>query len=150
MIHKQTGTVRSSLITVGVIVFLLLIAYSMLPKGYSNDLSLIGKGSNVAVLAHNKGSVQSLNLMDLVNKVRGEYANKVTFVVVDTDSPNGRVFMQQQQLNQTGILLFAPDGKRLGVFSSIKNESDVRTALNNTYHISSQPSSSQQSSSQPY
>lgn len=134
MLLLQRGSARSSgLITVAIIVLLLGIAYTLLPKGYSTDMSVIGKGTNVAVLAHSKDSVQSLNLMNVVSKVRADYDKKIDFVLVDVNSQEGRTFMQQQKQNQTGLFLFAPDGKRLGIIRGINNEKDMRKALNNYY-----------------
>lgn len=135
MPNRQTGSVRSSLITVGTIIILLVIAFTLLPEGYNTDLSLIGKGGNVAVLAHSKDSVQSLNLMNLVSKVRGDYRNKINFLLVDVNSPEGRTFMQKQQQIQTGLLLFAPDGKRVGIIRGINSENALRKALDNYFML---------------
>ena len=136
MQNRQTGSARtSSLITIGIIVILLAIAFTLLPKGFSTDLTRIGKGSNVAVLAHSNKSVQSLNLTSLVGKIRGDYDNKIEFLLVDVNTQEGRSFMQQQQLEQTGLVLFAPDGKQLGVLRDIKDEKALRAALNNYFML---------------
>lgn len=135
MHFTQTGAIRSSLITIAAIVILLAFAFSQLPKGFSNDLSRIGQGANVAVLLHNKESVQGLDFMDLVSKVRADYDKNIEFLVVDVNSQEGRSFMQQQQIKQTGLALFAPDGKRLGILNAINNEKALRAALKNYFML---------------
>lgn len=135
MHFTQTGAIRSSLITIAAIVILLAFAFSQLPKGFSNDLSRIGQGANVAVLLHNKESVQSLDFMDLVSKVRADYDKNIEFLVVDVNSQEGRSFMQQQQIKQPGLALFAPDGKRLGILNAINNEKALRAALKNYFML---------------
>ena len=71
MYHAHRGSAaHTTLITVFAITAFLATAFLLLPKGFSGDTSVIGKGSNVAVLAHNKDSVKSLNLMELMNQLR--------------------------------------------------------------------------------
>ncbi|MGD8886498.1 MAG: hypothetical protein PVF34_12815, partial [Gammaproteobacteria bacterium] len=72
--NYQTGAAaRNSLIVLVAVGVFIVVAIMLLPKGFSSDLSVIGKGTPVVVLAHNKDSVQSLKLMDMLNKVRHEY-----------------------------------------------------------------------------
>lgn len=136
MHRSQTGSaLRSSLITVGIIAALLIIAFLMLPKGFSDDLSRIGQGSNVVVLTHNKEAVQSLDLMTLLNKVRSDYADRIEFLVVDIDTDAGRAFMEQQQIGGSALLLFDPDGTRRGVLVSVRDEQTLRAALGNAFGL---------------
>jgi len=129
---RQTHTgaaTRTLLISMVAIAAFLALAVMMLPKGFSGDTSIIGKGSAVAVLAHNKDSVQSLNLMDYMNQVRGDYSGRVEFVVADANTPQGSAFIQMQQVELGTVLLFAPDGKRLQVLANINSAAGLRTAL---------------------
>jgi hypothetical protein len=132
----QTGSaLRSSLITVGIIAALLAIAFLMLPKGFSDDLSRIGRGSDVVVLTHNKEAVQSQELMTLMNKVRSDYAGRIEFLAVDIDTDAGKAFMQQQQIGGSALLLFDPDGTRRGVLMSVPDEQTLRVALDNAFGL---------------
>lgn len=135
MLHRSSGSALSAtLISIIVIVAFLIIAFMMLPKGFSSDTSIIGQGSNVVVLAHNKDSVQSLNLMEYMNKVRNDYAGKVEFVVADANTPQGSAFIDSQKIVQLGtLLLFAADGKRLQVVGNINSQSGLRSVLDATY-----------------
>jgi len=133
----ETGSaLRSSLITIGVIAALLVIAFLMLPRGFSDDLSRIGQGNNVVVLTHNKEAVQSLDLMTLMNDVRADYAGKIEFLAVDIDTEVGKAFMEHEQIGGSALLLFGPDGARRGVLVSVRDQQTLRAALDNAFGIS--------------
>ena len=130
MYQSQTGSAaRTTLIALAVIAVFNVVAVMLLPKGFKSDLSVIGQGSPVVVLAHNKDSVQSLNLMDMLNKVRSHYEGRIEFRVVDNGTPQGRAFIAQQQVSLGTLLLFGPDGTRQRVVSGINNEDVLRTTL---------------------
>ena len=135
MHQVQTGSAtRTALITVFAIVAFLVGAFFLLPKGFSGDTSIIGQGSNVAVLAHNKHSVQSLNLMELMNQVRDVYAGRVEFVVADANTPQGRAFIDKQRVELGTLLLFYPNGTRLRVVSNIDSQSMLRSTLDSAFN----------------
>lgn len=137
MRHNESGSaLRSSLITVGIIAALLVIAFMMLPRGFSDDLSHIGQGGNVVVLTHNKEAVQSLDLMTLMNKVRGDYDGRIEFLAVDIDTEAGQTFMERERIGGSALLLFGPDGARRGVLVSVRDEQTLRAALDNAFGIS--------------
>jgi hypothetical protein len=126
----QTGSaLRSSLLTMAGIAALLLIIATQLPKGFSDDLGRIGRGTSTAVLIHNKNSVQGLNLMELVNKVRPEFTPQVEFLIADIDSSSGKAFMAAQDLRNVGLVLLSPDGTRLAVVTDSPDEDALRKAL---------------------
>ena len=53
-----------------------------LPRGFSQDFSLIGTGGNVVVLVHDLHSVASANNMDRASSsLRKEYDGRVIFLV---------------------------------------------------------------------
>ena len=136
MKYTQTGSAaRTTLITLVAIVAFLGVAIMLLPKGFSTDTSVIGQGSHVVVLAHNKEYAQSLTLMDLLNKMRSEYSSQIEFRVIDMNTPQGHAFLQQQQQVQPGSLLFfAPDGTRQRVVSNIDDETALRAGLNSIFN----------------
>ena len=135
MKDTQTGSAaRTTLITMVTIVALLVAAIMLLPKGFSSDTTVIGQGSHVVVLAHNKESLQSLTLMDLLNRVRSEYSGRIEFRVVDMNTPQGQAFLQQQQVRLGSLLFFAPDGTRQRVVSNIDDETELRSSLNSIFN----------------
>ena len=135
MLNSNSGSaLRTTLISVFVIVAFLAAAFMLLPKGFSGDTSIIGKGSNVVVLAHNKDSVQSLNLMEYMNQVRDVYAGRVEFVVADANTPEGRAFIEAQNVQLGTLLLFTEKGTRLNVVSNINSQSSLRSVLNKAFN----------------
>ena len=131
---KTTGSAASTtIITLSLIGVFLLVAFALLPRGFSSDVSVIGQGKPVVVLAHNKDSVQSFNLMDLLNKVRDDYSGTMEFRVVDDTSPQGHAFISKQQVDLGTLLLFGSDGKRTGVVSDLKDEPALRLALDSAF-----------------
>ena len=135
MRYIHTGSAaRTTLITLAAIAAFLVVAITLLPKGFSSDTSVIGQGSHVVVLAHNKESMYSLNLMDSLNKVRSEYSDRIEFRVVDMNTPQGQAFLQQQQVQLGSLLFFAPDGTRQRVVSNIDDETELRASLNSIFN----------------
>ena len=134
---SQTGSaLRTSLITIVAIVILLGIAVYMLPKGYNDDLSLIGHGTSVVVLIQNKGAQQSMDLINMLNHIRSDYEDNVNFLIADSDTPEGKAFEQQQHLDSSVLVLFAPDGTRLKVIDNKIDEAGLRMTLNNAFRLS--------------
>lgn len=130
----QTGVAwRSILITITVVTALLSILVTLLPKGYKDDLSRIGKGVGTVVLIHNKNGVQSLNLMGLVDQVRPDFESHVAFLIAEVDTASGRAFMQSQQASNVGLVLFSADGKRLGFVDGNIDKDALRAALGNAF-----------------
>jgi hypothetical protein len=132
----QNGSAKTiNLVAIASIIALLAIAVSMLPKGFSDDLSKIGKGSNIAVLIHNKNAIQSLNLMDRLNRIRTDYENKIEFLVVDIETEEGKQFTQEQNLTDIGLVFFGPNGARQGILSAsnISDDKGLRRSLDNQF-----------------
>jgi hypothetical protein len=128
-------TLRDSLITIAAILGGLAFAAAMLPRGFSDDLSKIGRGGNVAVLVHDKNSPQSLALMTLVSAVRSDYSGKAEFLVADTDSDTGKAFVRDQQVGESILVFFGPKGTRRGAVQRIKDEQDLRLALDAAFGL---------------
>ncbi len=134
---KQNGAaLRSSLITIAIVVVALAIAATQLPRGFSDDVSVIGDGRPVVVLVHNKESMLSLNLMTLMNGVRPDYSGRVEFVVVDIATDGGRSFVSTHQLDGSIMLvLFDGNGRVRGVLPNIEDEAGLRSVLDNTFSL---------------
>lgn len=130
MTYTQTGsTTRTSLIVVLVIGGLLAVAVMLLPKGFSDDLSKVGQGSAVVVLTYDKNLVASMQNMELLNKVRSDYAGKVEFLAVDINTREGQAFSRRQGVGAVVIVLFGPDGARQAVLYSGIGEMRLRSEI---------------------
>jgi hypothetical protein len=112
---KKINKPWSKWLTLLLIVAALAFVVVMLPRGFSEDLSVIGQGKNVVVVVHDKEGVQSMNLMSMVNKVRGEYADRIEFRVADANTKEGLAFAEKHQVPSASLILFARDGHRLGI-----------------------------------
>jgi len=132
--RSQSGfATKIKLIFFAAIVGFMFIAFTLLPKGFSDDLDQIGQGRNIALLAHDHDSVQSLNLMEAIGKIRSDYLGKVVFVVADDNAIKGQAFIQQQQVGSGDLLLFSPSGKRIRVVQGLSEVTALREILDNTF-----------------
>lgn len=121
------------------ILFILVISVIVvmnLPRGFSDDLSRIGKGAPAIVLIRDKDSVQSFDLMDTLNTVRDEYAGKVDFLLTDFSTPEGEAFMAKNNVSKSTLVLFDAIGKQVNILyppqtaSNLKQEISVSLGVN--------------------
>ena len=130
----QSGyATKVKLIFFAAIAGFMFLAFSLLPKGFSDDLDQIGQGRNIALLAHDHDSVQSLNLMEAIGEIRSDYLGKVVFVVADENVDKGRAFIQQHQVASGDLLLFSPSGKRIRVVQGLSEVKALREILDNSF-----------------
>lgn len=106
---------------------------SLLPSGYSEDLSVIGSGSNVAVLVHNKEGVRSLNLMNQVDAIRDGYNRRIEFRIAESGTPQGAAFAQKHLAADATLVLFKGDGAHLKNLSNLENAKSLASALNQAF-----------------
>jgi hypothetical protein len=120
--EAQTGaTGNSRKIRWLVAASLLLLAATVmmnLPRGYSDDLSQIGKGRIALVLVRDKDAVESMQLMNAVNEIRGRYSKRVVFLLTDYDTPEGRTFIAAHKAARITLVLFDPSGKEVKVLAA--------------------------------
>ncbi|MFT7389699.1 MAG: hypothetical protein ACI8VC_002971 [Candidatus Endobugula sp.] len=118
MYYSQTGSAKWMTLAVIIAVCGILAAAVMLmPKGFKDDLSLIGQGSVSVVLVHDKNLVAGTTTMELLNKVRSDYEGTVNFLAVDVVTPIGRTFMREQGVNVIDLVVFDQDGAMKRVMS---------------------------------
>ncbi len=132
MNYQQKGAAK--LVKLGIIlaVFgILALGVLLMPKGFKDDLSVIGQGLVSVVLVHDKNRVASTETMELLNNIRSEYKNNVNFLAVDIDTPIGKMFVKQQTASGVDIIVFNKDGSRQGVLKAGVSEQQLRSVLNN-------------------
>ncbi len=130
MTYSQAGSAsRTTLFVILGVSAFWAIAIMLLPKGFNDDLSKIGQGMAAVVLIHDKSSIQSLDLMTLLNKVRPDYAGKVEFFVVNVNSKEGQMFRQQQNVGAVVLVFFSPNGTKRGTLGNSKGETELRSEL---------------------
>lgn len=106
---------------------------ALMPRGYDTDLSRIGKGQPVAVLVHNAEYLASTELMESMNRLRGDYEPAVLFLLADLHVPPGKKFAAEHSANFDTLLLFDADGRRVASHSGDSSETAVRAFLNKYY-----------------
>ena len=130
MTYAQTGSARHTNLVIILFVCVILVAAAMLlPKGFSDNLSIIGQGSVVVVLTHDKNTVSGVVTMDMLNKVRSDYEGKVDFLAVDVNTLEGQAFTRKQGVGAIVLVLFGPDGSRRDVLGAGIGEQELRAAL---------------------
>ena len=110
---EPSKSIWPKLITFTLIFIVIVVAVSLLPRGFSQDLSLVGQGTHVVVLVHDSNVIQSADTMVAMNEVRDEYEGRVEFVVADIMTPDGRAFADRHKLQPTALVFFAGNGERL-------------------------------------
>ena len=115
--------------TVVLVLAVIVLGISMLPRGFSENLSAIGQGKPVAVHIYNKESVASIDLMDILGKLRGEYEDRIELVVADLNHERGRRFAEQQSLGIGDLALFDAEGRRVAVINPPHQREKLRRAL---------------------
>ena len=101
------------IITLTLVVVILFVAVSLLPRGFSGDTSVIGQGTNALVLIHDDNLLQSGETMVVMNKIRDEYVDRLEFIVADINTPDGRTFANTHNLMPPALVFFSGNGQRL-------------------------------------
>jgi hypothetical protein len=96
-------------------VVLAAVAIMNLPRGFSDDLSLIGKGKPAIVFIRDKNAVQTFGLLEVMNGIRDQYAGQVEFLLTDFDTKQGRAFMAANEAPRVSMVLLDADGKKVKV-----------------------------------
>ena len=104
--------------------------WQALPRGaYPTDLSRIGSGRPVLVLAHDQNYVSGAAVMELLNQVRPEYADRVDFLVAHLAMDDAQAFARRHQAGDGTVLLFNGAGQRVAVLHHPQSRDEVRSAL---------------------
>lgn len=123
------------LLAIVIIVIAITIAIWNLPQGYNTDLTLIGKGKPAAVQVFDSNSSPSLELMDAVNHVRGDYKGRVEFLLADLNSDAGRSFAATQGVAPPALILFGPDGTRLAAVGAKQDADSLKKLFTDTFRF---------------
>ena len=133
---KNPDTKRSiwpKLITITLILLIAIVAASLLPRGFSEDTSLIGKGTNALALIHDNNILQSGETMVAMNEVRDEYAERLEFIVVDIKTPAGKVFTDRYSLQPAALVFFSANGEILQTQYAPQTGESLRQELNRIF-----------------
>ena len=96
---------------------------------YPTDLSRIGAGRPTLVLAHDSNYAGGAEVMELMNGIRGEYAGRVDFLVAHLAMADAQAFAGRHGAHDGTVLLFAGDGRRVGMLQQPQSADELRRAL---------------------
>ncbi|MEO8332806.1 MAG: hypothetical protein ABI479_10270 [Gallionella sp.] len=113
---KRAGKLKW--VVIAFFVMLAVVAVMNLPRGYSDDLSRIGKGKPAIVLIRDKNAVQTFDLMEVMNGIRDQYAGQVEFLLTDFNTPQGRAFMDANKASRVTLVLLDASGKQVSILHS--------------------------------
>lgn len=103
------------IVIASVILFIAFAFKFLLPKGFSDDLSRIGQGRPAVVLVRDNQTVQSHELIDVMNAVRDQYEGKIEFLLTDHNTPEGSNFMAANDTTRATLVLLDAQGKRVKI-----------------------------------
>ena len=113
----------------GILLVIAAAAAMNLPRGYSDDLSRIGKGKAAVVLVRDKDAVQSFDLMEVMNGIRDQYAGRVEFLLTDFNTPEGREFISSKGGARVTLVVLDANGKMLNVLYPPQTAESVQQAI---------------------
>ena len=120
-------------ITKWIVVLLLLLVVAVLvmklPRGFSDDLTRIGKGKAAVVLVRDKSAVQSFDLMEVMNGIRDQYSDKAEFLLTDFNTPEGRAFMTANGAAKVTVVVFDASGNKVNVLFPPQTAESMQQAI---------------------
>jgi len=96
-------------------VVLAAVAVTNLPRGFSDDLSLAGKGRPSIVFVRDKNAVQTFGILEVMNVIRDKYSGQVEFLLTDFNTPQGRKFMSTNEAPRVSLVLLDASGKKVKI-----------------------------------
>lgn len=106
-----------------------------LPRGYSDDLSRTGKGTAAVVLIRDKNTVQSHELMNAMDSVRGQYAGTVEFLLTDFDTQQGRAFIAANNAARATLVLLDADGNFVKILRAPQTAESLRQEISGSFGV---------------
>ncbi|MEB8433859.1 hypothetical protein OO007_16600 [Cocleimonas sp. KMM 6892] len=98
-------------------------------KPMSSDLSIIGQGKPVLVLAYENYSPDGGEALSRLQKVKGDYHSRLDFVVADLGTPQGFAFADRHKMFNGQAVFLKQNGEPLEVTYIPTNEQELRSQL---------------------
>lgn len=98
-------------------------------KPMSTDLSVIGKGKPVLVLAYENFSPTGGEALSQLQKVKSDYESRLHFVVADLGTPQGIAFANHHKLYDGQAVFIKHNGEPLNSTGISENEQELRRQL---------------------
>jgi hypothetical protein len=123
---KIIAVSAASLVVLAALGYLLIMGAG---KPISTDLSIIGQGKPVLVLAYENFSPAGGDALNRLRHVRGDFDSRLDFVVADLGTPHGRAFANRHKLLNGQAVFLKQNGQPLGVTSIPADEQELRSRL---------------------
>jgi hypothetical protein len=121
---------RQWLIYMAIVVGVLALVWSQLPRSpYSTDLSRIGQGQPALVLAYDIQSMGGMAVMSMMDDLRGEYADRIAFLVAPLGAPEGQAFGRRFEANNGSVVLFSATGVTVNTVHLPQNTAQLKSEL---------------------
>ena len=117
------------LILLSIVAVALLLWQALPGAGYPTDLSRVGAGRPTLVLAQDNNYVGGAEVMELMNGIRGDYADRVDFLVAHLGMADAQIFASRHGARDGTVLLFAGDGRRVDMLQHPQSADELRQAL---------------------
>ena len=135
--HKGLPRWGKWLITLTVVGLVAALIWSQLPRGpYPTDLTRIGEGRPALVLAYDIQSSGGAEVMGLMDALRGEYADRIEFLVAPLGAQHGHDFgVRHGAINGT-VVLFSGEGSPVRTIHLPQTTEELRRALEQVLALS--------------
>jgi len=125
----KSGATKIKWVVAVLLLFLVATLVMNLPRGYSDDLTRIGKGKAAVVLVRDKSAVQSFDLMEVMNGIRDHYSDKAEFLRTDFNTPEGRACMTANGAAKVTVVLFDANGNKVNILFPPQNADSMQQAI---------------------
>jgi len=130
-VQNQRLTRKSKwLIYMAIVAGVVALIWSQLPRSpYSTDLARIGQGQPALVLAYDIQSMGGMAVMAMMDDLRGEYAERIAFLVAPLGAPHGHAFGKRFEAVNGTVVLFSAKGAVVSTVHLPANTAELQQAL---------------------
>jgi hypothetical protein len=121
--------IKRSVILLAIIAVGALLWQQLPGAAYSTDLTRVGAGRATLVLTQDNRYIGGAEVMELMNGIRADYDGRVDFLVASLALPAGQAFAERHSAYDGTVLLFAGDGRPVGVLHMPRNSDELHSAL---------------------
>ncbi|UZE97423.1 hypothetical protein [Alkalimarinus alittae] len=123
--------VKKLAVTIGTLAVFALMAYVLVSGGkpINSDLSVIGQGKPVLVLAYENFSPVGGEALNLLRQVRDDFESQLDFVVAELGTPAGDGFASGYKMTDGMAVFLTSDGQPLRIINIPTGERELRLRL---------------------
>ena len=121
--------IATTAVSLAVLVGLGYLLTTVAGKPIGNDLSVIGKGKPVLVLAYENYSPAGGDALNRLSRVMNDYDSRLDFVVADLGTPEGHAFASRHQMINGQAIFINRDAQPLWIRSIPADEQALRSRL---------------------